>query len=86
MSVLAADKRPESDQHREVYRPWGKYDSVDASERFQVKRIMINPGAKLSVQMPHHRAEHWIIVSGTAKVTIDDSTVSLSEISLHIFQ
>ena len=52
-----------------MYRPWGKYDSIDMGERFQVKRITVNPGAKLSVQMHHHRAEHWIVVSGTAKVT-----------------
>jgi len=72
-------RRSEAVIHREVYRPWGKYDSVDAGERFQVKRIIVNPGAKLSVQMHHHRAEHWIIVSGNAKVTIEDKTVLLSE-------
>ena len=76
---LKAENRPESSLHREVYRPWGKYDSIDMGERFQVKRITVKPGAKLSVQMHHHRAEHWIIVSGTAKVTIDDNTVLLSE-------
>jgi mannose-1-phosphate guanylyltransferase len=76
---LKKDQRPEAVLHREVYRPWGKYDSVDSGERFQVKRITVKPGAKLSVQMHHHRAEHWIIVSGTAKVTIDDQTVLLSE-------
>ncbi|RHW76425.1 mannose-1-phosphate guanylyltransferase/mannose-6-phosphate isomerase [Colwellia sp. RSH04] len=76
---LKANKREEASIHREVYRPWGKYDSVDVGERFQVKRITVKPGAKLSVQMHHHRAEHWIIVSGTAKVTIDDNTVLLSE-------
>lgn len=72
-------QRPEPKLHREVYRPWGKYDSVDHGERFQVKRITVNPGAKLSVQMHHHRAEHWIIVSGTAKVTLDGKTILLSE-------
>ncbi|PKG81326.1 mannose-1-phosphate guanylyltransferase/mannose-6-phosphate isomerase [Colwellia sp. 75C3] len=76
---LKKEQRSEAVIHREVYRPWGKYDSVDSGERFQVKRITVKPGAKLSVQMHHHRAEHWIIVSGTAKVTIDDSTVLLSE-------
>jgi mannose-1-phosphate guanylyltransferase/mannose-6-phosphate isomerase len=76
---LKADKRSEAVIHREVYRPWGKYDSVDSGERFQVKRITVKPGAKLSVQMHHHRAEHWIIVSGTAKVTIDEKTVLLTE-------
>jgi mannose-1-phosphate guanylyltransferase len=79
VAQLKADKRPETELHRQVYRPWGKYDSVDASERFQVKRITVNPGAKLSVQMHHHRAEHWIIVVGTAKVTIDENTMLLSE-------
>ncbi len=76
---LKAQNRSESSRHREVYRPWGKYDSVDTGERFQVKRITVNPGAKLSVQMHHHRAEHWIIVSGTAKVTLGEETLLLSE-------
>lgn len=71
--------RPEATFHREVYRPWGKYDSVDHGERFQVKRITVKPGAKLSVQMHHHRAEHWIVVSGTAKVTIDGQDQYLTE-------
>lgn len=79
VNELKAKQRPEAKLHREVYRPWGKYDSVDHGERFQVKRITVNPGAKLSVQMHHHRAEHWIIVSGTAKVTLDDETILLSE-------
>lgn len=79
VNELKAQQRPEVKLHREVYRPWGKYDSVDNGERFQVKRITVNPGAKLSVQMHHHRAEHWIIVSGTAKVTLDDETILLSE-------
>jgi len=76
---LKKEQRSEAVLHREVYRPWGKYDSVDAGERFQVKRITVKPGAKLSVQMHHHRAEHWIVVSGTAKVTIDEKTVLLTE-------
>jgi len=79
VNELKSQQRSESSLHREVYRPWGKYDSVDNGERFQVKRITVNPGAKLSVQMHHHRAEHWIIVSGTAKVTLDDETILLSE-------
>lgn len=79
VNQLKAQQRSEATIHREVYRPWGKYDSVDTGERFQVKRITVNPGAKLSVQMHHHRAEHWIIVSGTAKVTLDDETHLLSE-------
>ena len=76
---LKAKKRSEATLHREVYRPWGKYDSIDMGERFQVKRITVKPGAKLSVQMHHHRAEHWIVVSGTAKVTIAEETKLLSE-------
>jgi len=76
---LKSQNRSEAVLHREVYRPWGKYDSVDMGDRFQVKRITVKPEAKLSVQMHHHRAEHWIIVSGTAKVTIDKSTVLLTE-------
>jgi len=79
VNELKAKQRTESTIHREVYRPWGKYDSVDNGERFQVKRITVNPGAKLSVQMHHHRAEHWIIVSGTAKITLDEKTFLLSE-------
>lgn len=71
--------RSEWELNREVYRPWGKYDSIDNGERYQVKRITVKPGAKLSVQMHHHRAEHWIVVSGTAKVTKGDDTFLLSE-------
>lgn len=76
---LKADGRSEFKLHREVYRPWGKYDSVDNGERYQVKRITVKPGAKLSVQMHHHRAEHWIVVSGTAEVTNGDKTLLLTE-------
>lgn len=76
---LKEDERSEFKLHREVYRPWGKYDSIDNGERYQVKRITVNPGAKLSVQMHHHRAEHWIVVSGTAEVTNGDKTFLLSE-------
>ncbi|MDB3926103.1 mannose-1-phosphate guanylyltransferase/mannose-6-phosphate isomerase [Porticoccaceae bacterium] len=76
---LKAVKRSEWELHREVYRPWGKYDSVDNGDGYQVKRITVKPGAKLSVQMHHHRAEHWIVVSGTAKVTNGDKTFLLSE-------
>jgi mannose-1-phosphate guanylyltransferase len=76
---LKTEDRPEWKLHREVYRPWGKYDSIDHGERYQVKRITVKPGAKLSVQMHYHRAEHWIVVSGTAKVTINDKTFVMSE-------
>ena len=71
--------RPETELHREVYRPWGKYDSIDAGDRFQVKRITVNPGGKLSVQMHHHRAEHWVVVMGTAHVGRNDETLVLTE-------
>ena len=76
---LKDEHRSEATFHREVYRPWGKYDSVDNGERFQVKRITVKPGAKLSVQMHHHRAEHWIVVSGTAKVHLDGKEQYLTE-------
>ena len=65
--------------HRKVHRPWGWYDSIDSGERFQVKRIVVNPGASLSLQMHHHRAEHWIVVKGTAEVTNGDQVLILSE-------
>jgi mannose-1-phosphate guanylyltransferase len=71
--------RTQHHQHRKVYRPWGIYDSIDNGERYQVKRITVKPGAKLSVQMHHHRAEHWIVVSGTAKVTNGDKTFLVTE-------
>ncbi len=76
---LKRESRTEWEHHREVYRPWGKYDSIDNGERYQAKRITVKPGAKLSVQMHHHRAEHWIVVSGTAKVTNGEKTFILSE-------
>lgn len=71
--------RTESSIHRKVFRPWGWYDGIDVGERFQVKRIVVKPGAALSLQMHHHRAEHWIVVRGTAKVTRGDETVLVSE-------
>ncbi|MCA0950247.1 mannose-1-phosphate guanylyltransferase/mannose-6-phosphate isomerase [Shewanella chilikensis] len=76
---LKAENRSEWQHHREVYRPWGKYDSIDNGERFQVKRITVKPGEKLSIQMHHHRAEHWIVVTGTAKVTNGDKELLLTE-------
>lgn len=76
---LKNDKRHEYANHREVYRPWGVYDSIDQGVRYQVKRITVRPGAKLSVQMHHHRAEHWIVVSGAAKVTNGDKTYLVTE-------
>ena len=71
--------RSETSLHREVFRPWGSYDSVDGGARFQVKRLTVNPGAQLSLQMHHHRAEHWIVVSGTAKITCNEKVFFLSE-------
>lgn len=76
---LKQDKRSEGLLHRKVFRPWGWYDGIDAGERFQVKRIVVKPGAALSLQMHHHRAEHWIVVRGTAKVTRDDTCYLVSE-------
>ena len=76
---LKGEDRSEYQHHREVYRPWGKYDGVDVGDRYQVKRITVKPGAKLSVQKHHHRAEHWVAVSGTAKVTKGEETLLLSE-------
>ncbi|EAS9514612.1 mannose-1-phosphate guanylyltransferase/mannose-6-phosphate isomerase, partial [Salmonella enterica subsp. enterica serovar Cerro] len=76
---IKADGRHEHHMHREVYRPWGKYDSIDAGERYQVKRITVKPGEGLSVQMHHHRAEHWVVVAGTARVTINGEVKLLGE-------
>ena len=71
--------REERVNHRRVYRPWGSYESIDQGERFQVKRIVVQPGAKLSLQMHHHRAEHWIVVKGTARVTRGEEEFLLTE-------
>ncbi|HET7359021.1 MAG TPA: mannose-1-phosphate guanylyltransferase/mannose-6-phosphate isomerase [Rhodanobacteraceae bacterium] len=76
---LKGDARSEAVLHRKVYRPWGAYDSIDMAERFQVKRITVKPGAALSLQMHHHRAEHWIVVSGAARVTRGDEVFILGE-------
>ena len=76
---LKAESRSEWELNREVCRPWGKYDSIDNGERYQVKRITVKSGAKLSVQMHHHRSEHWVVVSGTAKVTNGTETFLLAE-------
>lgn len=76
---LEANKREELSLHRKVHRPWGWYDSIDEAERFKVKRIQVKPGASLSLQKHHHRAEHWIVVKGTAEVTCGDRVTLLSE-------
>jgi mannose-1-phosphate guanylyltransferase/mannose-6-phosphate isomerase len=79
VNQLQGSGRSEHTLHRQVHRPWGWYDSIDAGPRFQVKRIMVKPGASLSLQMHHHRAEHWIVVSGTAEVTNGDKVIMLTE-------
>jgi mannose-1-phosphate guanylyltransferase/mannose-6-phosphate isomerase len=79
VNALKRANRSESAWHREVFRPWGSYDSVDDGERFQVKRLTLKPGGILSLQMHHHRAEHWIVVQGTARVTCGDKSFLLSE-------
>jgi mannose-1-phosphate guanylyltransferase/mannose-6-phosphate isomerase len=76
---LDAHNRTEHVSHRRVYRPWGYYESIDGGDRFQVKRLMVKPGAALSLQMHHHRAEHWVVVSGTAKVTRGEEVMLLAE-------
>jgi mannose-1-phosphate guanylyltransferase/mannose-6-phosphate isomerase len=72
-------KRSEHINHTRVYRPWGCYEGIDAGERFQVKRIIVNPGQILSLQMHHHRAEHWVVVTGTARVTCGEVVKLLTE-------
>jgi mannose-1-phosphate guanylyltransferase/mannose-6-phosphate isomerase len=79
VSALERQRRVEHTVHRKVHRPWGWYDSIDAGDRFQVKRIMVKPGASLSLQMHHHRAEHWIVVRGTAEVTCGERRILLTE-------
>jgi mannose-1-phosphate guanylyltransferase/mannose-6-phosphate isomerase len=76
---LKKNGRSEHEFHTRVHRPWGWYEGIDAGERFQVKRIMVKPGEQLSLQMHHHRAEHWIVVSGTAKVTCEEKVMMRSE-------
>lgn len=79
VNQLNEDKRVEANTHRKVYRPWGWYQSIDECERFKVKRICVQPKASLSLQKHHHRAEHWVVVKGTAEVLCDDQTMLLSE-------
>ncbi|MDO8714673.1 MAG: mannose-1-phosphate guanylyltransferase/mannose-6-phosphate isomerase [Polynucleobacter sp.] len=79
VNQLEAQKREEKNLHRKVARPWGWYDSVDEGERFKVKRIQVKPGASLSLQMHHHRAEHWIVVKGVAEITNGDQVITLTE-------
>ncbi|MBU3546708.1 mannose-1-phosphate guanylyltransferase/mannose-6-phosphate isomerase [Polynucleobacter sp. MWH-Jannik1A5] len=79
VNQLESQKREEKSLHRKVARPWGWYDSVDEGERFKVKRIQVKPGASLSLQMHHHRAEHWIVVKGIAEITNGDQVITLHE-------
>jgi mannose-1-phosphate guanylyltransferase / mannose-6-phosphate isomerase len=79
VSVLREKAHPEADAHRRMYRPWGWYQRIDIGERFQVKRIMVTPGGRLSLQKHFHRAEHWVVVKGTAEVTVDDRVVLVHE-------
>jgi mannose-1-phosphate guanylyltransferase/mannose-6-phosphate isomerase len=76
---LKLERRSEADVHRKVFRPWGSFDSIDRGDRFQVKRIIVNPGAAISLQMHHHRAEHWIVVRGTARVTRGEEVCLVAE-------
>jgi len=73
------NERKEATEHQKVYRPWGSYETLVLGDRFQVKQIVVNSGASLSLQMHHHRAEHWVVVSGTAEVQVDDSIQMLTE-------
>jgi mannose-1-phosphate guanylyltransferase/mannose-6-phosphate isomerase len=79
VDALLQDQRPEASLHRQVMRPWGSYDAISSGRRFQVKRITIKPGAKLSLQLHHHRAEHWVVVAGTARVTHGEKSYLLTE-------
>jgi mannose-1-phosphate guanylyltransferase/mannose-6-phosphate isomerase len=79
VATLHARQREEHTLHRKVHRPWGWYDSIEDGERFKVKRILVNPNASLSLQKHHHRAEHWIVVQGTAEVTCGERVLVLTE-------
>ncbi len=79
VAQLKVQGRYETSLHREVFRPWGSYDSIDSGDRFQVKRLVVKPGASMSLQLHHHRAEHWIVVSGTARITRGEETFLLGE-------
>jgi mannose-1-phosphate guanylyltransferase/mannose-6-phosphate isomerase len=79
VNQLTAQKREEQILHRKVHRPWGWYDSIDEGGRFKVKRIQVKPNASLSLQKHHHRAEHWIVVTGTAEITNGDKMLTLTE-------
>ena len=76
---LKADGEPEATQHRRIYRPWGYYQSIDMGARYQVKRIVVRPGGRLSLQKHYHRAEHWVVVRGAAEVTLNDKAELVHE-------
>ncbi len=79
VDFLKQKKRCEHLNHTRVYRPWGSYEPIDSGDRFQVKRITVDPGEKLSLQMHHHRAEHWVVVTGTARITCGETVKLLTE-------
>ena len=79
VKMLEEKKRPEANIHKKVFRPWGNFISIENGLKWQVKRIEVNPKSSLSLQMHHHRAEHWVVVTGTANVQIDKKTMTLSE-------
>jgi len=79
VDLMAGQGRAEIDVHPKVYRPWGNYQTIDFGPRFKVKNIEVKPGARLSLQMHHHRAEHWVVVEGTARVTRDEEIILLEE-------
>ena len=79
VNLLKSQGRPEVSLHQQVFRPWGSYETLVLAERFQVKRIVVKPGGTLSLQMHHHRAEHWIVVHGTAQVTCGERVFMLGE-------
>ena len=76
---LKAQGHPEATEHRRNYRPWGYYQSIDRGSRYQVKRIVVRPGGRLSLQKHHHRAEHWVVVRGAAEVTLNDKVSLVHE-------
>jgi mannose-1-phosphate guanylyltransferase/mannose-6-phosphate isomerase len=79
VETLKQLNRPEAQEHKRVYRPWGYYQSIDTGGRYQVKRIVVNPAGRLSLQKHYHRAEHWVVVRGTAEVTIDETVRMIHE-------
>jgi mannose-1-phosphate guanylyltransferase / mannose-6-phosphate isomerase len=79
VNLLKGTARREATEHRRIYRPWGYYQGVDAGPRYQVKRIVVKPGGQLSLQKHHHRAEHWVVVKGTAQVVVNDLVSTVYE-------